>query len=376
MKSDIAELLNKTATKIVLAIVLGFIAGALALAAAGFNPAVSYSMMFSSIFSSPQNIIQVLILTMPNILTGLSVAFAFKTGLFNIGGEGQYLVGAMAAVMVGGTLNLPPVLNVLVIMAAAFVAAGLYGALAGFLKAKFGIHEVITTIMLNWIALYFNNYLVSLPGIGVKNTEYSFPIKQNAWTNVLNGWKASPNGEAFLASHQTLSTILLGTDINYGIIIAIVVAVVVSFLLYRTTFGYQIRAVGLNKDAAESAGIRVNRNIIMTMLIAGGLSGLAGALQMTGTLPHALVTLSSQPGYGFNGITVALMANSSPIGCIFTALLLSALQFGGSTIQMNLGAPSEVVNIMIGVIVFFVAVASMFTMISERIKRRRIKIAG
>jgi simple sugar transport system permease protein len=376
MKVDIAELLNKSATKIVLAIVLGFIAGALALAAAGYNPAVSYSMMFSSIFSSPQNIVQVLILTMPNILTGLSVAFAFKTGLFNIGGEGQYLVGAIAAVMVGGTLNLPPVLNVLVIMAVAFVAAGLYGALAGFLKAKFGIHEVITTIMLNWIALYLNNYLVSLPGIGVKNTEYSFPIKQNAWTNVLNGWKTSPNGEAFLASHQTLSTILQGTDINYGIIIAIVVALLVSFLLYRTTFGYQIRAVGLNKDAAESAGIRVNRNIIMTMLIAGGLSGLAGALQMTGTLPHALVTLASEPGYGFNGITVALMANSSPVGCIFTALLLSALQFGGSTIQMNLGAPSEVVNIMIGVIVFFVAVASMFSMISERIKRRRIKIAG
>ncbi|KLU62547.1 L-arabinose transporter permease protein [Peptococcaceae bacterium CEB3] len=376
MGSKIAELLNKTATKIILAIVLGFIAGALALAVAGYDPGTSYSMMFTSIFSSPQNMIQVLILTMPNILTGLSVAFAFKTGLFNIGGEGQYIVGAIAAVMVGGVLNLPPVINVIVIVLVAFVAAGLYGALAGFLKAKFGIHEVITTIMLNWIALYLNNYLVSLPGIGVKNTEYSFPIKQSAWTNVLNGWKTSPHGQAYLSTHPALSTILLGTDINYGIIIAIVVAIAVSFLLYRTTFGYQIRAVGLNKDAAEAAGIRVKKSIVMTMFIAGGLSGLAGALQMTGTLPHALVTLANQPGYGFNGITVALMANSSPIGCIFTALLLSALQFGGSTIQMNLGAPSEVVNIMIGVIVFFVAVASMFTMISERIKRRRVKIAG
>ncbi|CAA7601489.1 Branched-chain amino acid transport system / permease component [Acididesulfobacillus acetoxydans] len=375
MGSKIAELLNKTATKIILAIVLGFMAGALALAVAGYDPGTSYSMMFTSIFSSPQNMIQVLILTMPNILTGLSVAFAFKTGLFNIGGEGQYIVGAIAAVMVGGVFNLPPVINVIVIMLAAFLAAGLYGALAGFLKAKFGIHEVITTIMLNWIALYLNNYLISLPGIGVKNTEYSFAIKQNAWTNVLNGWKTSPQGQAYLAAHPALSPILLGTDINYGIIIAIVVAVAVSFLLYRTTFGYQVRAVGLNKDAAEAAGIRVKKSIVMTMFIAGGLAGLAGALQMTGTLPHALVTLASQPGYGFNGITVALMANSSPIGCIFTALLLSALQFGGSTIQMNLGAPSEVVNIMIGVIVFFVAVASMFTMISERIKRRRVKIA-
>ncbi|MDR3541112.1 MAG: ABC transporter permease [Desulfosporosinus sp.] len=375
MGSKIAELLNKTATKIILAIVLGFIVGALALAGAGYDPVASYAMMFTSIFSSPQNMIQVLILTTPNILTGLSVAFAFKTGLFNIGGEGQYLMGAIAAVIVGGVFNLPPVINVLVIILAAVIAAGLYGALAGFLKARFGIHEVITTIMLNWIALYFNNYLISVPGIGLKNTQYSFPIQQRAWTNVLSGWKTSSQGQVYLAAHPTLNTILLGTDINYGIIIAIVVALLISFLLYRTTFGYQIRAVGLNKDAAEGAGIKVKKNIVMTMFIAGGLSGVAGALQMTGTAPHALVTLATQPGYGFNGITVALMANSSPIGCIFTALLLSGLQFGGSTIQMNLGAPSEVVNIMIGVIVFFVAVASMFTMISERLKRRRIKVA-
>jgi len=375
MGSKIAELLDKTATKIILAIVLGFIVGALALAGAGYDPVASYAMMFTSIFSSPQNMIQVLILTTPNILTGLSVAFAFKTGLFNIGGEGQYLMGATAAVMVGGVFNLPPVINVLVIILAAVIAAGLYGALAGFLKARFGIHEVITTIMLNWIALYFNNYLISVPGIGLKNTQYSFPIQQNAWTNVLSSWKTSSQGQVYLAAHPTLNTILLGTDINYGFIIAIVVALLISFLLYRTTFGYQIRAVGLNKDAAEGAGIKVKKNIVMTMFIAGGLSGVAGALQMTGTAPHALVTLATQPGYGFNGITVALMANSSPIGCIFTALLLSGLQFGGSTIQMNLGAPSEVVNIMIGVIVFFVAVASMFTMISERLKRRRIKVA-
>jgi simple sugar transport system permease protein len=375
MRYKIAVLIDKTVTKIILAIVLGFIVGAMALAFAGYNPWASYSMIFSSIFSSPQNIIQVLILTMPNILTGVSVAFAFKTGLFNIGGEGQYLVGAMAAVIVGGELNLPPVINVIVIMLAAIVAAGLYGALAGYLKARFGIHEVITTIMLNWIALYLNNYLISLPEIGVKNTAYSIAIKQNAWTNILNNWKNTAGGQAFLAHHQTISTILFGTDINYGIFIAIAVAILIWFILYKTTFGYQVRAVGLSKNAAEFAGISVKRNIIMTMFVAGGLAGLAGALQMMGSLPHALVTLATEPGYGFNGITVALMANSSPLGSIFTAFLLSGLQFGGSTMQMNLGAPSEVVNIMIGVIVFFVAVASMFTMISEKIKNRRVKNA-
>jgi len=375
MRYKIAELLNNVVTKIILAIILGFIVGAIALAFAGYDPVASYSMMITSIFSSPQNMVQVLVLTMPNILTGLSVAFAFKTGLFNIGGEGQYLVGCMAAVIVGGQLKMPPVINIIVIMLVAIIAGGLYGAFAGFLKAKFGIHEVITTIMLNWIALYFNNYLISVPGIGIKNTQYSIAIKENAWTNILNKWKTSPDGQTFLTSHHTISTILLGTDINYGLIIAIAVSILIWFILYKTTFGYQVRAVGLNKDAAEFAGIGVKKNIIMTMFIAGGLAGLAGALQMAGSLPHSLVTLASQPGYGFNGITVALMANSAPIGCVFTALLLSALQFGGSTIQMNLGAPSEVVNIMIGVIVFFVAVASMFTMISERIKKRRVKNA-
>jgi simple sugar transport system permease protein len=375
MRYKIAELLNKSVVKIVLAILMGFLVGAIALILAGYDPIASYSMMITSIFSSPQNMVQVLILTMPNILTGLSVAFAFKTGLFNIGGEGQYLVGCMAAVIVGGELKMPPVINIIVIMLVAILAGGLYGALAGLLKAKFGIHEVITTIMLNWIALYFNNYLISVPGIGVKNTEYSIAIKQNAWTNILNNWKTSSSGKAYLASHHTLATILMGTDINYGLIIAIVAAIFIWFLLYKTTFGYQVRAVGLNKEAAEFAGIGVNKNIIMTMFVAGGLAGLAGALQMAGSLPHSLVTLATEPGYGFNGITVALMANSAPIGCIFTAFLLSGLQFGGSTMQMNLGTPSEVVNIMIGVIVFFVAVASMFTMLSEKIKKRRVKNA-
>jgi simple sugar transport system permease protein len=327
-------------------------------------------MMFTSIFITPQNMVQVLVRSAPNILTGLSVAFAFKSGLFNIGAEGQYIVGAIAGVIVGGKINLPPVLNIIAIMLSAIIAGGLYGAFAGYLKAKHGIHEVITTIMLNWIALYFNNYLISLPWIGMKNTEYSFPIKSNAWTNILPNWKLSPQGQAYLSQHPTLAGMLLGTDINYGIIIAIAAAFLIWFILKKTTLGFGLRAVGSNKDAAEFAGIRINRNILMSMFIAGGLAGLAGGLQMAGILPHSLTTLATQPGYGFNGITVALLANSSPIGCILSALFLSGLQFGGRIIQMNLGAPSEVINIMIGVIVFFVAISYLFTLISGKLKKR------
>lgn len=371
MRLKIANLLDKTITKSLLAIVLGFAAGAIALAFAGYNPADAYSMMISSIFTSPQNIVQVIIQSLPNILTGLSVAFAFKTGLFNIGGEGQYLAGAMAAVLVGSELRLPAALSIPIIMIVAIIAGGVFGAIAGYLKSKFGINEVITTIMLNWIALYLNNYLISLPGIGVPNTQYSNPIRTSSWTNVLESWKTSAAGQAVLAKHPIWSSILVGTDINYGIIICIIAVVVMWFIVHKTTLGFRLNAVGSNRFAAEFAGISVNRSVVLSMFIAGGLSGLAGGVEMAGTLPHALVTLATSPGYGFNGLTVALMAGSSPVGCVFTALFLAALQFGGSTMQMNLGAPSEVINIMIGVIVLFVAIQTLFTMLSERLKRRR-----
>lgn len=371
MNEKIADLLKKPVTKTLLSILLGFIAGAVALAFAGYNPFDSYALMFSSIFTSPDNLVQMVINSTPLIFTGLGVAFAFKTGLFNIGGEGQYIFGTVAAVMIGGKLNLPPVIHVIVVMLAAAVAGGLCGAFCGYLKAKFGINEVITCIMLNWIALYFNNYIVSLPGIKIPNTEYSFKVKQSAWINILTNWKNTAQGKAFLSHHDTLRTILLSTSINYGIIIAIVVVIAVWFLLNRTSAGFSLRAVGLNRDAAEFSGINVKRNIVVSMFIAGALCGLAGAVQVTSTLPYSLSTLSSQPGYGFNGITVALMANSSPVGCIFTSLLLAGLNIGGSTIQMNLGAPSEVINIMIGAIVFFVALSAMFSMIADIIKKRR-----
>lgn len=376
LRNRAAGLMENTITKNILAIVMGFIGGAIALGFSGFNPGSAYAMMFQSVFTSPSNMMQVLVKAMPSILTGLSVAFAFKTGLFNIGGEGQYLMGAIAAVLVAGKLNMPPVISVIVIMIVAIAAGGLYGALSGYLKARFGIHEVITTIMLNWIAFYFNNYIIQLPGIGIKNTEYSIQIHKSAWTNVLYGWANSSAGSKYLNGHPILSSILLGTDVNYGILIAIAMAFVIWFVLRKTTLGFQLRAVGSNKQAAKFAGIHIEKNIVLSMFFAGGLAGLAGGLQMAGTLPHSLMTLSALPGYGFNGLTVALMAGSSPIGCIFTALFLAILQFGGSTIQMNMGAPSEVINIMIGIIVFFVAISTVFSIIARKIKGRSASHAG
>ena len=165
-------------------------------------------------------------------------------------------------------------------------------------------------------------------------------------------------------------TIMIKTDVNIGIIVAIIMAIVVWVLLYKSSKGYELRAVGLNKDAAEFAGINVNKNMIQAMLIAGALCGLAGALAITGTSPHKLSTMAAFENNGFNGLSVALIAGSSPIGCIFAGLLFGGLLYGGQSVQSAIGAPSEIINIMIGTIVFFVALTKMVPVLAYRLLKR------
>lgn len=357
--------LQKPITAIVLSIIIGFLIGAVILLLAGFDPLECYQALIAGIFSKPKYISQVIIKSTPLILTGLAVAFAFKTGLFNIGAEGQYIIGTIVAVLVGYLLNLPPVVHFFVVVVVAMLAAGLWGGVIGFLKAKFGINEVITSIMFNWVAFYLNNYMVSLSWLKKPGADSSFPIKESAWDVVLNTYKTSPEGqEKLISSHPFFSEVLLKTDVNYGILIAIVVAILVWFLLKYTKKGFEFRAVGLNKNAAEFVGMNINKNIMLSMFISGAIAGLAGALQITGIMPHRIGLLAAQEGYGFDGISVALIANASPIGCIFSGLFFGALKYGSGTIQSRIGAPSEIINIVIGVIIFMIAMKSIFKMIS------------
>lgn len=362
--------LKNPLTSIVISIGLGFVVGAVVLAIAGYDPAAAYGAMFRGIFSKPKYIAQVIIKSTPLILTGLSVAFAFKTGLFNIGAEGQYIVGSIAAVLVGAKLSLPPVIHFLAVILAAMVAAGLWGCFSGFLKAKFGINEVITCIMLNWIALYLNNFMIQMPWLKKPGTEASYEVQTTAWSVVLGNYKATEEGRQALLSDPILADVVLKTDLNYGILFAILAAVAVWFILNRTSKGFELRSVGFNSDAARFSGIDVNKNIMQSMFIAGALAGLAGALQMTGVMPHRISILAAQEGYGFDGISVALIANSSPIGCIFSGLLFGGLKYGGSAIQSNTGAPSEVINIVIGTIVFFIAMSTMFRILADKLAKK------
>ncbi|NSB13141.1 ABC transporter permease [Clostridium beijerinckii] len=366
----VAKILKKPVTSTFIAIFFGFVVSAIVLGIAGYNSIDAFSALFNGIFSKPKYISNTIIKATPIILTGLSVAFAFKTGLFNIGAEGQYIIGTIASTIVGIKLNLPAVLQIPLVILAGVAAGAVFGGIVGILKAKFGIHEVITSIMLNWIALYLSNFVVSTDVFHQPDSTSTYMINESGFTTILGNWKTSDAGIEFLSHNKWLSEVLLKTDVNIGIIVAIIMAVVISILLYKSAKGYELRAVGLNKDAAEFAGINVNRNIIQSMVIAGALSGLAGALAITGTAPHKLSTMAAFENNGFNGLSVALIAGSSPIGCIFGGLLYGGLLYGGQSVQSAIGAPSEIINIMIGTIVFFVALTKIVPALADRLLKR------
>jgi len=353
--SKAENILRKPFVKTLIAIVLGFLVAGIILVIAGYPPIESLKALFDGVFSSSKHLSNVIIKSTPLIMIGIGVAFAFKTGLFNIGAEGQFIIGCAAAVVVGIECDFHPVIQIPLVLLAGAVAGGLYGGFIGLLKARFGIHEVLTSIMMNWIALYFSNWVCNLDRYHKPDTLGTYTVNKSGYTKILSEWKMTSEGKETLLESEFLTNTLLKTDVNTGIIVAIILAAIVSFLLFRTAKGYELRAVGFNRFAAEFAGINVNKNILHSMLISGAICGLAAALYITGNSPHSIATLSAFENYGFNGLSVCLIAASSPIGCIFAGLLFGGLIYGGQSMQYAVGAPSELINIVIGIIVFFVA---------------------
>ena len=336
-----------------ISIILGLLVGAVVLLIAGQNPVEAYTEMINGIIGKPKYIGWVIIRATPLILTGLSIAFAFKTGLFNIGAEGQYIIGSLVAAIVGINLDLPTFLLIPITLIAAAIGGAIWGGIVGYLKAKFGINEVIAAIMFNWIAFYFSNYMIRRPLLFLENSEVSRDISQNASLKI--DWLTNIFGPA--------------TPINWGIVITIIIVIIISIILYKTTLGFELRAVGANRFGAEYAGINVNSSMIKSMAIAGLLSGLAGAIQVMG-VTHNITILPMTEGYGFDGIAVALIANNNPIGIIFSGLLFGGLKYGGTKMQM-IGAPSEVINIVIGSIVYFIALSSALRIGFMKFKNRK-----
>lgn len=277
---------------------------------------------------------ETIVTSTPLILGGLSVALAFRSGLFNIGAQGQFIFGAIGASYVGFNYNFSPVLHVTIAILVGVLFGGLFGGLVGLLKAKTGAHEVIVTIMLNYIAALFILWLL-------KTTRFLRPGRQDPLAPEVNPSAQLPK--------------LFGEDlrIHMGIFIAILAAVFVWWLLNKSTLGFKFRAVGANANAARTAGISIPFVTTITMFICGGLAGLGGAVHILGTEYSLAAGIAGS--IGFDAITVALLGQATPIGTVFGALLFGALQTGGRTLLSNTGTSPDIVQVIQALIVLFIA---------------------
>ena len=373
--TTLTKIMRKPITSAIVAILFGFFVATIVLASAGSDPVEAFGALIDGMIGKPKYIANVIIKATPLLFTGVAVAFAFRVGLFNIGAEGQYVFGTVFATIVGILLDLPPVLQIPVVLLVGMLAGAAAGALVGWLKAKFGIHEVITSIMLNWISLYFNNFVVNSEAFHKANSTKSLPINSSGYTMLFTDMKSSPDGLAALKDIPIVGDAIARTDANVGIIVAIIAAIFIGWLLMRTKVGYEMRAVGFNRDAAQFTGINVKRNLVLCMAISGALCGVAGALNITGLNPHSISVLAAFENYGFNGLSVAFIAGCSPVGCIPASLLFAGLLYGGQSVQQVVGAPSEIISIIIGTIVFFMALGGVIPMLAEYLDRRRAKQA-
>ena len=326
----------------IIAIIVGLLIGAVFLMIAGISPAVAYGKLFSSIFSKPKYLVWTLVYASPLIFTGLSVAFSFRTGVFNIGAEGQFVIGGLVACVLGIVLKLPAGLHAIVCLAAAAAAGCIWSLIVGVLKVKRGIHEVLSFIMFNWIAFYLSNYVVNLPGIHRDSSEATQDVAASAR----------------LLMPEGLRSTLDCSNAHWGIVLAVIAAVIIWVIIEKTTLGYKLKAVGFNSNGAEYGGIDANKSILTALGISGLLSGLGGAVQVLG-MAGRLSQFAGQEGFGFEGITVALIGSSNPIGCIFSGLFYGAMKYGGSKLSI-VKAPSEVVDIIMGCIVLLIAIAHVF----------------
>ena len=371
-KNNLKILFNNQFFRTLLAIILGLIVAGIMLLTMGHNPLAVYLTMFTGVFKNLRNIAETIIKATPLIITGSSIAFAFKTGLFNIGSEGQYTMGFVFAGMVGILLDLPWFLQIPIVILAGMLGGLLLGGLSGILKSKFGVHEVISGIMLNWISLYFLNYIALGSPFFVQETSGTDSINVSGQIKLFAAEKAAGDYSS-ITEVPIIGRVLARSDLNYGILIAIFVAILLHFIIKKSTLGYQLKAVGFNKDAAEFAGIDVNKNIIRSLAIAGIISGLAGAVNIMSLSPHKITSLAMFENYGFDGLSVALIAGSSLIGVIPSALLFAVFKIGGSVIQQQYQISSEIISILIGVIIFFIALSSILPIIADYIASKKTK---
>jgi len=340
----------------VVVVLLGFLVGTLLIVAVGRNPAGMYAAIFQDITGlsvnprtgdwgwNPRYIGEWLVSSMPLALCGLSMGFAARSGLFNIGAEGQYVVGLTAAQFAAFYFPQVPVLHSLLAVAAAIAAGAVWGGVVGYFKARFSVSEVVATIMMNYIALYLSRYLtMQIPGSNTYRTP-NYP-------------------ETVRLSSHFMESLTNFSRLNYGLFLTIAAILFYWVVMEKTRLGYSIRATGFNKEAARYGGISVNANMTVSMAISGAFAGLAGAIVCLGSFSYGRV-LAVQDGYGFDGIAVALVGNSNALGIALAGLLFGMLKSSQPLMQSR-QIPKEITIIIMGLIVVFISLRAGVKLIIE-----------
>lgn len=317
-----------------ISILFGFILGAIIMLIFGYNPIDAYDAMLTSVLTSPyffgEALRQATVLT----LTGLAFNMAYQAGFFNIGIAGQMLLGWLTSI--GFALmfpDLPQIIGVPFFIIMGIVAGALWAGIAGFLRAYFGTNEVIVTIMLNYTSLHLSNYMIR---------------------NVLStGNRTDLVGENASLSIGWLSALTNGSRLNLGLFLALICVVLYWFIMKHTTIGFEMRAVGLNSDAAEYAGMSTKKNIVLSMILSGALAGLGGAIQGLGTFRNIFVQ-SALPAEGFDGMAVALLGLGNPFGTFLASILIGILDIGATFMPNQAGVPDELADVIIAAIIFFI----------------------
>lgn len=324
-----------------LAVLLGFIGGAVVMLITGQNPLQAYVALLrgAGFLGNLKRFGDTLLNTTTLILSGLSVGFAFRTGLFNIGVPGQMLMGGFLSVLIGVKLSLPAYIHMPFAVIGAALAGGLWAFVPGILKARFRIHEVVSSIMMNYISMWTVYYFVPTLIPGSFNTE-----------------SAAIKGTATLRA-DWLTNLFEGSYVNSGLFIAIAAVLLVWWILEKTTFGYELKAVGFNIFASRYAGMKVNRNMTLSMMISGALAGLAGATYYIGYADN--IKIGMLPAQGYDAIAVALLGLNNPFGIALSGFLFGFMNAGRLFMQSATEVPNELVPIIVAIIIFFSATSLM-----------------
>ena len=332
-----------------ISILLAFLVGSLVIVMIGESPLDIFKILFNGAVGSSMNISNTLLKTTTLTFTGLSYAFAYRCGLVNIGGEGQMYMGALAAACVVLFMPGPAWLVIIAALIAGFLGGAVWGVLAAWLKIKFGAGEVITTVMLNYVAMYLVQYMVCGP---IQDPESS------AAQTVL------------FEEKYWLPSIIPGSSIHIGVLLMVLGLVFFGVLLWKTVPGMGIRIVGQNSSAAAYAGINVEKNTVMAMFLAGGFAGLGGAIEVMGVQHRLLKGVASN--FGFDGIAVALLGGNAPVGMLLAGILLGGMKSGGNAVQMFTKVPSSVVDLIRALVIVFVLI-NVLSRVEHAVEEKRRK---